>query len=153
MSTVPRMYMYWFPLLIAVKHLFFHQTWVCSINVCIYLSCVICHSKIHFSLDGLTQFSFQIPFRQLLNDDENDLQFIDIWKLKNIAIKHALSSKLKDVGLQVWPAALFLCEAVITWHKILRGAVVLDLGSGTGITSIITSYFSRTVYATGFFLP
>lgn len=59
-----------------------------------------------------------------------------------VEIEHKNSTNLDLVGLQVWRGALLLADWVIYNHKnIPEGSIILELGSGVGFTSIITSMF------------
>lgn len=54
------------------------------------------------------------------------------------------------VGLQVWRGALALADFVLDkGQELLLGATVLELGSGTGLTSIVASMFAKEVICTG----
>uniref|UniRef100_A0A3B3IIH2 Methyltransferase 22, Kin17 lysine n=1 Tax=Oryzias latipes TaxID=8090 RepID=A0A3B3IIH2_ORYLA len=50
---------------------------------------------------------------------------------------------------QVWRGALFLADFILSRPDVFRGATVLELGSGTGLTSIVMATTARTVYCTG----
>ncbi|XP_056637537.1 methyltransferase-like protein 22 isoform X2 [Diorhabda sublineata] len=59
-----------------------------------------------------------------------------------IEIEHKSSTILDLVGLQVWRGALLLADWMIYNYKnIPEGSIILELGSGVGFTSIITSMF------------
>jgi len=45
-----------------------------------------------------------------------------------------------------------LCDFIIYHQQLFNKAVVLDLGAGVGLTSIVASMFSDLVFATGFIL-
>ncbi len=56
------------------------------------------------------------------------------------------------VGLQVWRGALLLADYVLSERaeKLVRGANVLELAAGTGITSIVAAVAgARSVLCTG----
>lgn len=51
--------------------------------------------------------------------------------------------------LQVWRGALLLAEYILFRRDLFQGRTVLELGAGTGLTSIIAATVARTVYCTG----
>ncbi|XP_041813096.1 methyltransferase-like protein 22 isoform X2 [Chelmon rostratus] len=76
-------------------------------------------------------------------DDEVDMCFKDI-----IRIEHTMATPLEDVGKQVWRGALFLADFILSKPVMFRGATVLELGAGTGLTSIIMATIAKKVYCT-----
>ncbi|TKS88163.1 Methyltransferase-like protein 22 [Collichthys lucidus] len=50
--------------------------------------------------------------------------------------------------LQVWRGAFFLADFILSDPIMFRGATVLELGAGTGLTSIILATIAKTVYCT-----
>ncbi|XP_076607955.1 methyltransferase-like protein 22 isoform X2 [Chaetodon auriga] len=76
-------------------------------------------------------------------DDEVDKCFKDI-----IRIEHTMATPLEDVGKQVWRGAFLLADFILSKPTVFRGATVLELGAGTGLTSIIMSTLAKTVYCT-----
>lgn len=66
-----------------------------------------------------------------------------------IRIEHSASTSLRLVGLQVWRGALLLADwAVHCGPSLLRGATVLELGAGTGLTSIVAAMHAEEVVST-----
>lgn len=65
-----------------------------------------------------------------------------------IRIEHTMATPLEDVGKQVWRGAFFLADFILTEPLMFRGATVLELGAGTGLTSIIMATTAKTVYCT-----
>ena len=66
-----------------------------------------------------------------------------------LRIEHTLATPLRDVGLQVWRAALLTSEWLFASKHDVRGACVLDLGAGCGLTSIAAAAAgARTVFCT-----
>ncbi|XP_039980238.1 methyltransferase-like protein 22 isoform X2 [Xiphias gladius] len=76
-------------------------------------------------------------------NDEADKCFKDI-----IRIEHTMATPLEDVGKQVWRGALLLADFILSKMVMFRGATVLELGAGTGLTSIIMATIAKTVYCT-----
>ena len=73
-----------------------------------------------------------------------------------INVHHALSTALGDVGLQVWRGALVLADHLLSaaLAEQLRGATVLDLGAGCGLTSIVAATAgARLVFCTDVHRP
>ena len=50
---------------------------------------------------------------------------------------------------QVWLGALLLCDFMLHYSVLLKGAVVVDLGAGVGLTSIVAAIMAKTVFCTG----
>lgn len=71
--------------------------------------------------------------------------------LGKVVIRHAASTKLDDVGLQVWRGALLLADHILTPSLACRldKSVVMELGAGCGFTSIVAALCgARTVFCT-----
>lgn len=51
---------------------------------------------------------------------------------------------------QVWAGCLYLCDFIICQQQMFDKAVVLELGAGVGLASIVASLFANRVFATGF---
>lgn len=64
--------------------------------------------------------------------------------------EHAMSTTLEAVGLQVWRGSLLMADYIL-YHgdRLLSNAVVLELGAGTGLVSIVAGLKARHVYCTG----
>ncbi|XP_023610981.1 methyltransferase-like protein 22 isoform X4 [Myotis lucifugus] len=65
-----------------------------------------------------------------------------------IKIEHTMATPLEDVGKQVWRGALFLADYILFQRDLFQGCTVLELGAGTGFTSIIAATAAQTVYCT-----
>ncbi|XP_071357597.1 methyltransferase-like protein 22 [Trachinotus anak] len=76
-------------------------------------------------------------------DDEEDECSKDI-----IRIEHTMATPLEDVGKQVWRGAFLLADFILSEPAMFRGATVLELGAGTGLTSIVMATLAKTVYCT-----
>ena len=50
---------------------------------------------------------------------------------------------------QVWRAAFLLADLILSEPATFRGTTVLELGSGTGLTSVVMAIMAKTVYCTG----
>lgn len=53
------------------------------------------------------------------------------------------------VGLQIWRGALLLADYILHNEKKFKNRKILELGSGVGLTSIVSSLFAREVICTG----
>ncbi|MEQ2269311.1 hypothetical protein XENORESO_002777, partial [Xenotaenia resolanae] len=80
-------------------------------------------------------------------DDDDDEEEHDCSK-GIIRIEHTMATPLEDVGKQVWRGALLLADFILSNPDTFRGATVLDLGAGTGLTSIVMATTAKTVYCT-----
>ncbi|XP_077474348.1 methyltransferase-like protein 22 [Stigmatopora argus] len=76
-------------------------------------------------------------------DDDADECFDDI-----IRIEHTMATPLEDVGKQVWRGALLLGDFILSKPLMFKGATVVELGAGVGLTSIIMSTLAKKVYCT-----
>ncbi|CAJ1076612.1 methyltransferase-like protein 22 [Xyrichtys novacula] len=76
-------------------------------------------------------------------DDEGDKCSKDV-----IKIEHTMATPLEDVGKQVWRGAFLLADFILSESVMFSGATVLELGAGTGVTSIVMATAAKTVYCT-----
>ncbi|XP_058833319.1 methyltransferase-like protein 22 isoform X2 [Topomyia yanbarensis] len=65
-----------------------------------------------------------------------------------IEIEHQQSTKLNLVGLQIWRGALLLADYILHNERKFKNRKILELGSGVGLTSIVSSLFAREVICT-----
>lgn len=65
-----------------------------------------------------------------------------------IRIEHTMATPLEDVGKQVWRGALFLADYILFQWDLFQGRTVLELGAGTGLTSLVAATVAQTVYCT-----
>ncbi|XP_065416004.1 methyltransferase-like protein 22 isoform X3 [Chrysemys picta bellii] len=62
--------------------------------------------------------------------------------------EHTMATTLEDVGKQVWRGAFLLADYILFKRDMFRCCTVLELGGGTGITSIVMAMVAKTVYCT-----
>ncbi|XP_077304957.1 methyltransferase-like protein 22 isoform X1 [Lithobates pipiens] len=65
-----------------------------------------------------------------------------------IKIEHTMATPLEDVGKQIWRGAFILADYILSQQDLFRGCTALELGAGTGFTSIIMATVAKTVYCT-----
>ncbi|KAG5832113.1 hypothetical protein ANANG_G00287660 [Anguilla anguilla] len=65
-----------------------------------------------------------------------------------LTIEHTMATPLEDVGKQVWRGAFLLADFILSQPMLFQGATVLELGAGTGITSIVAATLAKRVYCT-----
>lgn len=65
------------------------------------------------------------------------------------SIEHSMSTKLGDVGQQVWRGALALCDFIFHESDMFTNVVMLELGCGVGLVSIVASHFCSSIFCTG----
>ncbi|XP_036409427.1 methyltransferase-like protein 22 [Megalops cyprinoides] len=65
-----------------------------------------------------------------------------------IMIEHTMATPLEDAGKQVWRGALLLADFILSQPTLFHGATMLELGAGTGITSIVAATLAKVVYCT-----
>ncbi|CAG5115968.1 unnamed protein product [Candidula unifasciata] len=67
-----------------------------------------------------------------------------------ITLEHSMGTSIPEVGYQVWSGALLLCDYLLHNCAELDKAVVLDLGTGTGIAAIVAAMFAPRVLSTDY---
>ncbi|KAJ8251118.1 hypothetical protein GJAV_G00217480 [Gymnothorax javanicus] len=65
-----------------------------------------------------------------------------------LIIEHTMATPLEDVGKQVWRGAFLLADFILSQPLLFHGATVLELGAGTGLTSIVAATLAKRVYCT-----
>jgi hypothetical protein len=65
-----------------------------------------------------------------------------------IRIEHDMATTLSRVGLQLWRASFFLSDYVLNNLELVRDKTVIELGTGLGLVSFVTSAYARLVFAT-----
>ncbi|XP_067003887.2 methyltransferase-like protein 22 isoform X1 [Anabrus simplex] len=109
----------------------------------------------------VTKFGFKLPSNlgvnskqeHLIRTDEDGDFILDrsrrIEQEDAILIEQSHSTTLELVGLQVWRGALALADFVL-FHgqSLFKDKVVLELASGTGLTSIVAAMFAKEVICT-----
>ncbi|KAK5610067.1 hypothetical protein CRENBAI_012808, partial [Crenichthys baileyi] len=105
--------------------------------------------------DGGRDLVCPIILQQSVPDLEQDEEIVDDDDEEEhdcskdiIRIEHTMATPLEDVGKQVWRGALLLADFILSNPDTFRGATVLDLGAGTGLTSIVMATTAKTVYCT-----
>uniref|UniRef100_A0A3Q0RJJ1 Methyltransferase 22, Kin17 lysine n=1 Tax=Amphilophus citrinellus TaxID=61819 RepID=A0A3Q0RJJ1_AMPCI len=74
--------------------------------------------------------------------------YVHLINESHLFTEHTMATPLEDVGKQVWRGALLLADFILSDPDMFRGATVLELGAGTGLTSIIMTTVAKTVYCT-----
>ncbi|KAB0796266.1 hypothetical protein PPYR_10327 [Photinus pyralis] len=97
----------------------------------------------------VSKFSFIYPISPTVTDSDGDLVVRRKSEEKRgiIEIEHSKRTELSLVGLQVWRGALLLADWILYIREelIKRNLKILELGSGTGLTSIVASMFSDVI--------
>jgi len=55
-------------------------------------------------------------------------------------IQHRTRTSLDEVGLQVWRGSLLLADYILHYHEYFIDKCVLEVGSGSGLSSIVASF-------------
>lgn len=73
------------------------------------------------------------------------------WHVYNdLHVEHAMSTTLEKVGQQVWRGALLMTDYLLSQgNPRLQESVVLELGAGTGLVSIVAASKAQQVFCTG----
>lgn len=67
----------------------------------------------------------------------------------SILIEHSISTTLGLVGEQVWRGALLLADFILhCGSSLLKGKIALELGSGTGLSGIVSALYCSEVICT-----
>lgn len=77
------------------------------------------------------------------DDDEEEASPTDV-----IRIEHTMATPLEDVGKQIWRGAFLLADFIMSRSTEFQEDTVLELGAGTGLTSIVMATQAKTVYCT-----
>jgi len=67
-----------------------------------------------------------------------------------ISLEHQMATTISEVGFQVWSGAFLLCDYLLHHQSEVVNKVVLDLGAGPGLTSIVAAMFAHTVVCTDY---
>ena len=59
---------------------------------------------------------------------------------RRLLLSHRMTSELREVGLQVWRGSLLLADYLLHHQQQLCDKTVLEVGSGTGLASIVASF-------------
>ncbi|XP_025836871.1 methyltransferase-like protein 22 isoform X2 [Agrilus planipennis] len=102
--------------------------------------------------DLVSRFPFKWPPKLAQTDNDGDL-VVDRSDFNEqdsraefVEIEHSGSTVLGLVGLQVWRGALLLADWLFHIRKLLKNnSVILELGSGVGLTSIIGAHYAPVV--------
>ena len=84
-----------------------------------------------------------LDHQDLDEDSDGDLDLPrrgDTTEEKELVIEHKIETQLKDVGLQVWRGSLLLADFLLDNHEDFNNKQVLEVGSGTGLSSIVASF-------------
>ncbi|XP_065846751.1 methyltransferase-like protein 22 [Oscarella lobularis] len=65
-----------------------------------------------------------------------------------LVIEHAMATRLKDVGQQVWNGALLMADFILSNKDLFIGTCAIELGAGTGLTSLVLSRYADLVFCT-----
>lgn len=71
--------------------------------------------------------------------------------MKSISyIEHINRTSLNMVGMQVWRSALLMGDFILENRHIFTGdQIVLELGSGVGLTGIVAAMYCKEIIFTG----
>ncbi|XP_036446151.1 LOW QUALITY PROTEIN: methyltransferase-like protein 22 [Colossoma macropomum] len=83
-----------------------------------------------------------------VSDEEDDEAEEEECAKDIIRIEHTMATPLEDVGKQIWRGAFLMSDFILSHPAVFREATVLELGAGTGLTSIIMAGVAKTVYCT-----
>ncbi|KAI4786552.1 hypothetical protein KUCAC02_037046, partial [Chaenocephalus aceratus] len=81
------------------------------------------------------------------SEDEDDQAFDDIIKIGEILCV-ILKCWHGEVNPLVWRGAFLLADFILSSPDMFRGATVLELGAGTGLTSIVMATICKTTFCT-----
>ncbi|KAG0349401.1 Methyltransferase-like protein 22 [Podila humilis] len=86
-----------------------------------------------------------------INSSEEHPEHDAEWEYE-IHIQHAMGTSLRNVGSQVWMGCFLLIDYMMELDPLLRGSTVLEIGAGTGISSIACAKMTGTkkIFCTDF---
>ncbi|XP_076753100.1 methyltransferase-like protein 22 isoform X2 [Xylocopa sonorina] len=87
------------------------------------------------------------PDNILIRDNDDDID-IDRQQEGRLLIEHHVLTELQNVGLQVWRGALLLADYILSNPDLFRDKIILELGAGVGLTSIVASFLAKEVICT-----
>ncbi|KAK3612251.1 hypothetical protein CHS0354_039533 [Potamilus streckersoni] len=65
-----------------------------------------------------------------------------------LTIQHSLATGLDSVGEQIWNGAMLMADFIIHNKTVFKDQSLLELGAGTGVTSIVAAMYAHTVFCT-----
>jgi predicted nicotinamide N-methyase len=99
----------------------------------------------------VTRFTFTQPHdgpREAELDKDGDM-VVSRKAQHVVCIEHSMSTTLQAVGLQVWRGSLLMADYLLyQGSDRFRGSVILELGAGTGLVSIIAGLKAGRVFCT-----
>ncbi|KAL4712033.1 hypothetical protein ACJJTC_003700 [Scirpophaga incertulas] len=110
-------------------------------------------TEITASTEGniVSVFPFLLPKckAEVIFDEDNDLD-VERPVKEIIKIEHSSKTEIALVGLQVWRGALLLGDLLVHLgiNGQLKGKNILELGAGTGLTSVVASIYANKVVCT-----
>ena len=85
--------------------------------------------------------SLDYSYEEFECDSDGDLpRRSDTLAERTLLLEHRLTTDLADVGLQVWRGSLLLSDYLLHHHQHLCDKNILEVGSGTGLASIVASF-------------
>ncbi|XP_062388637.1 methyltransferase-like protein 22 [Sardina pilchardus] len=81
-------------------------------------------------------------------EEEDDEGGEDATQCDVIRIEHTMATPLEDVGKQIWRGAFLLADLILSRPAEFQGATVLELGAGTGLTSVVMATQAKMMYCT-----
>ena len=105
--------------------------------------------SIPVGLDDSDEEDIEVPrftsldYEELECDSDGDLDLprrSDTLAERKLLLEHRMTTDLADVGLQVWRGSLLLSDYLLHHHQTLCDKHILEVGSGTGLASIVSSF-------------
>ncbi|XP_012682605.2 methyltransferase-like protein 22 [Clupea harengus] len=81
-------------------------------------------------------------------DDDDEEEEEEATRQDVIRIEHTMATPLEDVGKQIWRGAFLLADFILSRPAEFEGVTVLELGAGTGLTSVVMATQAKMVYCT-----
>lgn len=122
-------------------------------NTDLYLSDIYVESETSLIYPNLFRFEFSLssenfnPEKDTV-DQDGDLLIKRRNKSYIFLIDTQMETSLDNVGLQLWRASFYLADFLMNNSSLIKGAKVVDLGAGLGITTLVASLFAEKVYCT-----
>ncbi|CAF1269654.1 unnamed protein product [Adineta ricciae] len=98
-----------------------------------------------------------LQFRLVSKNDNDSIEFDDDGDLVtnrperlDIILVHRNETNIAQCGYQLWNGCLLLCDYLLTNSNLFQNRIVLELGAGVGLCTILASRFVAKVISTDY---
>ncbi|KAL3876030.1 hypothetical protein ACJMK2_033917 [Sinanodonta woodiana] len=109
---------------------------------------LVLRRKVQDNVRGRKRVDDEVPhdedgdlvLRRKVQQSQEDVLFL--------TIQHSLATGLDSVGEQIWNGAMLMSDFIIHNKTTFKDQSLLELGAGTGLTSIVAAMYAHTVFCT-----